>query len=228
MLPVVILSGGLATRMKPVTEKIPKAMIDVNGRPFIYHQLTLLKNKGIFHVIFCIGYLGEQIAQYVGNGEDFQLKIEYCYDGDTLLGTGGAVKHIGNRLPEDFFILYGDSYLDIDYQNVEYAYRVSHKKGLMTVFKNADKWDTSNVIFKNKELIKYSKKNKTQNMHYIDYGLGILNKSVFESYPEDTPFDLAEVYEQLSDEKQLFGYEVCTRFYEIGSHRGLTELCERL
>jgi NDP-sugar pyrophosphorylase family protein len=228
MLPVIILAGGLATRMRPITETIPKSMIEVNGKPFIHHQLLLLQKKGISEVIFCVGYLGEIISCYVGDGSAYHLHITYYHDGDTLLGTGGAIKHIGDTLPNVFFVLYGDSYLDIDYQQVENTYNTSHKKGLMTVFKNEDAWDTSNVVFQDNGLIKYSKKNKTQDMQYIDYGLGILDRSVFSSFLENAPLDLADVYEQLSNEKQLLGYEVFDRFYEIGSPKGLADLCNRL
>jgi NDP-sugar pyrophosphorylase family protein len=228
MFPVIILAGGLATRMRPVTEKTPKAMIEVNGKPFIHHQLTLLEKNGISHVIFCVGYLGEQIENYVGNGSSYHIHVEYSHDGDTLLGTGGAIAKIGDKLPDTFFILYGDSYFDIEYQKVEQAYQVSGKKGLMTVFKNENQWDTSNVVFQNNTVIRYSKRNKTKDMHYIDYGLGILQKSAFVDFPSDTVFDLAAVYERLSDEKQLEGYEVFERFYEIGSPQGLADLCKKL
>jgi NDP-sugar pyrophosphorylase family protein len=228
MIPIVILAGGLAIRMRPVTEKIPKSMIDINGKPFIYHQLHLLKDKGISHVILCLGYLGEQVAGYVGNGDNFHLQVDCFFDGDRLLGTGGAIKHIGEKLPDNFFVLYGDSYLDIDYKAIETAYYSSAKNGLMTIFKNENKWDTSNIIFKNNEIIKYSKKNKTNDMNYIDYGLGILKKSVFASFPENDPFDLAEVYEHLTNTRQLAAYEVDERFYEIGSPAGLAELCDKL
>jgi NDP-sugar pyrophosphorylase family protein len=114
MLPIIILAGGLATRMRPVTEKIPKAMLEVAGRPFIAHQLHLLRKRGIGQVILCVGYLGEIIEEYAGKGDSFQLDIQYSYDGVNLLGTGGAIKNIGDRLPDDFFVLYGDSYLDIE------------------------------------------------------------------------------------------------------------------
>jgi NDP-sugar pyrophosphorylase family protein len=228
MLPVVILAGGLATRMRPITAKIPKSMIDVNGNPFIYYQLNLLKNKGISRIILCLGYLGEQVAAYVGNGDGFQLQVDYSYDGDRLLGTGGAIKRIGAKLPDNFFVLYGDSYLDIDYGAVETAYHSSGRKGLMTVFKNENKWDASNLIFKNNEILKYSKQRKSDEMNYIDYGLGILDKSVFMSFPDSGPFDLAEVYEHLAGIKQLTGYEVYERFYEIGSPDGLVELSRKL
>jgi NDP-sugar pyrophosphorylase family protein len=228
MIPVIILAGGLATRMRPVTEKIPKSMIAVNGKPFIHHQLTLLEKNGVSEVVLCVGYLGQQIEEYVSNGSTYHLHVEYSYDGDTLLGTGGAIKHIGNNLPDAFFVLYGDSYLDIAYQKVEHAYQVSGKKGLMTIFKNENQWDTSNVVFQDNTIIKYSKINKTKDMRYIDYGLGILQKSVFMDFPSDTAFDLASVYEQLSDESQLEGYEVFERFYEIGSQQGLTDLCKKL
>jgi NDP-sugar pyrophosphorylase family protein len=228
MIPVVILAGGLATRMRPITEKIPKAMISVNGKPFIHHQLTLLRAKGVSHIVLCVGYLGEMIEQYVGDGRGYHLDIKYSYDGDRLLGTGGAIRKIINDLPDDFFILYGDSYLDIDFRKVEQTYFSSKKRGLMAVFKNEGKWDTSNVIFQDNELVRYSKKYRTQAMSYIDYGLGILNKSVFKAFPEGVAFDLADVYEQLSDSNQLFGYEVFERFYEVGSQKGLADLANKL
>jgi NDP-sugar pyrophosphorylase family protein len=224
MLPVIILAGGLATRMRPITETIPKSLIEVNGLPFIHHQLCLLAQKGIGNVLMCVGHLGEQIQDYVRNGESYHLKVSYFFDGDVLLGTGGAIKNVGSELPDEFFILYGDSYLDVNYQEIEKTYRVSHKTGLMAVFKNENKWDSSNVLFQDGELIQYSKKNKLFNMNYIDYGLGILPKSVFSDFPDSTPFDLASLYEKLSLENRLFGYEVFERFYEIGSPEGLSDL----
>jgi NDP-sugar pyrophosphorylase family protein len=228
MLPVLILAGGLATRMRPVTKTIPKAMLDVNGKPFIHHQFSLLSEKDIHHILLCVGYLGEQIKSYVGDGRKFNLDVEYYFDGDKLLGTGGAIKQIEKDLPEEFFVLYGDSYLNTDYQKIEDAYFASDKTALMTVFRNEGKWDTSNVEFLNGQLISYSKKNRTPNMNYIDWGLGILQKQVFSSFPCNSSFDLADIYEKLAAEGQLFGYEVFERFYEIGSSSGLADLRNKL
>ena len=228
MFPIVILTGGLATRMRPITEKIPKAMLEVAGKPFIAHQLDLLRKNGIQHVILCVGHLGEMIEEYVKDGSAYQLYVEYSYDGDKLLGTGGAIKNIGGKLPDDFFVLYGDSYLDIDYKKVADAYHLSKRKALMTVFKNEGKWDSSNVLFMDNELVCYSKKNKTKDMNYIDYGLGILNKSVFNEYADCMKFDLADVYEKLSKTNELLGFEAYERFYEIGSLQGLDDLRRKL
>jgi len=227
MLPVVVLSGGLATRMRPLTEKIPKAMLNVAGKPFIFHQLKLLERKNINCVVLCLGYLGEVIETYIEDNTDFKLEIHYSYDGDKLLGTGGAIKKALNYLGDSFFVLYGDSYLDVDYAKIEEAYRNSDKKGLMTVFSNNNKWDLSNVLFENNEIIVYSKKNQLKKMNYIDYGLGILNKQVFEDY-EESMFDLAYIYEKLVEERQLLGYEVFERFYEIGSKEGLNDLEKKI
>lgn len=228
MLPVLILSGGLATRMQSVTGNIPKSMIDVAGKPFIHWQLTMLKNQGINNVILCIGHLGEMIEKYAGNGAAYGLNLTYSYDGDKLLGTGGAIKKIEEFLPDAFFVLYGDSYLDIPYAPVEKAFRTSGKAGLMTVYENTDLYDVSNVDFRDGELVGYSKRNKTADMRHIDYGLGILRKDVFADFPMYEFLDLADVYEKLANEKQLFGFEVFERFYEIGSPEGLQELRERL
>jgi len=224
VLPVVILSGGLATRMQPVTETIPKAMIDIAGKPFIDWQLAILKKQGIKKVILCIGHLGEMIESYIGDGTSYGMDITCSYDGDKLLGTGGAIKKIESILPGAFFILYGDSYLDISYAPVMEAFLESGKKGLMTVYENKGLYDSSNVIFHDGELVSYSKKNKTTLMRHIDYGLGVLSKESFIDFPDNEPFDLAAVYEKLANEKQLLGYEVFTRFYEIGSPDGLAEL----
>jgi len=228
MYPVVVLSGGLATRMREYTEKIPKAMIDIAGKPFIHWQLTMLKEQQVEHVILCIGHLGEMIESYAGNGSKYGLKLTYSYDGDKLLGTGGAIKKIENILPDTFFVTYGDSYLEIPYAPLINAYLSSEKKGLMTVYENADLFDVSNVIFRNNKLITYRKHNKVEDMRHIDYGLGILSKESFSDFPVDRVFDLAEVYEKLAIEKQLLGYEVFIRFYEIGSPSGLQELREKL
>ena len=214
--------------MRPHTEKIPKAMIDVAGMPFIHWQLSLLKHQGIKDVYLCIGYLGEIIEEYIGDGSRYNLHVTYAYDGDKLLGTGGAIKKIINILPDAFFITYGDSYLDITYSLVEEAFFGSKKLGLMTVYKNKDLYDVSNVIFQNGKLITYSKIKKDAAMHHIDYGLGILKKEVLNDYPDNDVFDLAVIYEKLANKNQLLGYEVFNRFYEIGSPSGLNELNEKL
>ena len=228
MYPVVLLSGGLATRMRSFTEKIPKSMIDVAGKPFIHWQLSMLKEQQVEHVILCIGHLGEMIESFAGDGSQYGLKLTYSYDGDKLLGTGGAIKKIEDILPDTFFVLYGDSYLEIPYAPLVDAFISSNKKGLMTVYENADLYDVSNVIFQNGELITYRKHDKVDDMRHIDYGLCILQKDVFRDFPRDRVFDIAEVYEKLAVEKQLLGYEVFVRFYEIGSPGGLQELREKL
>jgi NDP-sugar pyrophosphorylase family protein len=223
-LPVVILAGGLATRLRPLTDKIPKSLVEVAGRPFLEHQITLLRKNGISEIFLCVGYLGEMIEELFGNGEQFGIQIIYSYDGDKLLGTGGAIKKVLPMLPEDFFVLYGDSYLPIDYQAVATHFRASGKPALMTVFRNNDAWDRSNVWFEEGNIRRYSKTERLPQMRYIDYGLTACNQPIFENYPADEPFDLAIVLEKLSQRGELAGYEVHQRFYEVGSHEGLEDL----
>jgi NDP-sugar pyrophosphorylase family protein len=168
------------------------------------------------------------IEQYTGDGSRYGMELTYSYDGDELLGTGGAIKKIEDILPEAFFILYGDSYLEIPYAPVEDTFLESGKKGLMTVYENEDLYDASNVVFRDGELVGYSKKNKAADMRHIDYGLGILRREVLAGFPGREVFDLANVYEKLALEQQLLGYEVFKRFYEIGSPGGLEELRVKL
>jgi NDP-sugar pyrophosphorylase family protein len=223
-LPVVILAGGLATRLRPLTEKIPKALVEVAGRPFLEHQVQLLKRNAISDLILCVGYLGEMIQRRYGVGAGLGIRIRYSFDGSKLLGTGGAVKRSLALLPDAFFVLYGDSYLPVDYQAVAAAFQEAGEPALMTVFANADAWDTSNVWFEHGEIRLYSKREKLPEMRYIDYGLMICTRQIFCDYPDDAPFDLADTLENLSRKGQLAGYEVSQRFYEIGSPAGLAEL----
>ena len=223
MLPVVILAGGLATRMKPITEKIPKSLIEVNGKPFILHQLDYLKSQGIQNILLCIGHLGHMIQSLIGDGKALGLNIQYSLDGDKLLGTGGAIKKALPLLSKDFFVLYGDSFLPIDYKNVEDAYVSSKKNALITVIKNNNQWDKSNVEFTSGRLIEYNKHHPNERMQYIDYGLSILNQSIFDTYPENESFDLSDLYHTLSLHNHLAGFETFDRFYEIGSQNGLKE-----
>jgi NDP-sugar pyrophosphorylase family protein len=222
-LPVAILAGGLATRLRPLTEKIPKSLVEVAGKPFIVHQLELLQRNGLTHIVLCLGYLGEQVQAEIGNGSRWGMQVDYVFDGPILLGTGGALRRALPLLGEAFFTLYGDAYLDCDYTKVESAFCASGKPGLMTVFHNKNLWDRSNVIFENGRIRRYDKKDLVPEMEHIDYGLGVLQASVLERYPADQVLDLATVYRDLLVKDQLAGYEVSQRFYEIGSPAGLQE-----
>jgi histidinol-phosphate phosphatase family protein len=224
MLPVAILAGGLATRLRPITEKIPKALIDINGQPFLAHQLRLLKAGGAQRIVLCVGYRGEMIRDFAGDGSRFGLSIEYSFDGEKLLGTGGALRRALPLLGEAFFVLYGDSYLPCDYQAVERTFRESGKLGLMTVFRNGGQYDTSNIEFAGGRILRYEKVNRTTAMGHIDYGLGALRAEVIEALPAGEIRDLASVYQDLLRRQELAAFEVPERFYEIGSTLGIREL----
>ncbi len=223
MYPVAVLAGGLATRLRPITETIPKVLVEVAGKPFIARQLEYLNSQGVRDVVLCVGHLGEMIQEVVGRGEHFGLQVHYCFDGPKLLGTGGALKKALPQLGNHFFVLYGDSYLPVDFSAVQDAYVQSGQPALMTVLKNSDRWDKSNVLFVDGQLVEYNKREPGPEMAYIDYGLGLMSTSVFSTYPNNSPFDLADVYQDLSVTGQLMGLEVYQRFYEIGSHSGLKE-----
>jgi NDP-sugar pyrophosphorylase family protein len=223
MPPVAIVAGGLATRLHPTTLKIPKSMIEVAGKPFIYHQLSLLKRRGASDVLLCIGNLGSEIQDYVGDGKAWGLRVRYSYDGEKLLGTGGAIKKALDKLPDAFFVLYGDSYLDVDMEPILERFIGSGKQAIMTIYHNRNKLDKSNVVFKDGKILRYGKV-QIPEMEYIDYGLSILSKRVFDAWPADTAFDLADVYGRLVNTGEMAAFEVSRRFYEIGSKSGINEL----
>ena len=228
MLPVAILAGGLATRLRPITKTIPKALVPVAGRPFVLWQLGYLRDQGVSRVVLCTGYRSTQIEQIVGDGSQFGVAVEYSDDGTTLLGTGGALGKALPLLGPEFFVLYGDSFLPVSFSTVEQAYYDSDLSGLMTVYRNEGEWDTSNVVFNNGQVLEYNKAKPRHAMAYIDFGLGILSKSVVEHYCQEKVFDLANIYQALANAGQLAGFEVFERFYEIGSPDGLAQTEEYL
>lgn len=222
-LPVAILAGGLATRLLPVTAEIPKALVEIDGRPFAEHQLELLREHGITDVVFLIGHLGEMVQDALGDGSQWSMRIRYVFDGPRRLGTGGALKAALRELGDAFFVLYGDSYLECDYRAIERTFRESGRLALMTVCRNDDRWDRSNVSFVDGRIVSYNKVAQSPDMHHIDYGLGIFDRRAFDRFAPDTAFDLVTVYQQLLAEHQLAAFDVPGRFYEIGSHTGLAE-----
>jgi len=225
-LPVAILAGGLASRLRPITETIPKALVEVAGKPFILRQLDYLRRQGISRVVLCVGFLGEQIEALVGDGAACGLSVSYSQDWPTLMGTGGALRRALPLLDSQFLILYGDSYLPIDFESVERAFMSSGKPALMTVQRNADEWDKSNVLFVDDVIVEYNKRAPTPGMRHIDYGLGAISAQVLADENTTGPFDLADIYHRLSLSGQLAGYEVHERFYEVGSHKGLAEAAD--
>ena len=228
--PVALLAGGLATRLRPITETIPKAMVEVAGRPFIDHQLDLLHRNGIRRVVMCLGYRAEQVERHVGDGSARGMEICYAYDGEKLLGTGGAVRRAmdAGLLGDAFWVMYGDSYMDIDYRAVLDQFDRSAADALMTVLRNGNRWDRSNVVFRDGRLLRYDKKVQTPEMDYIDYGVALLQREAAERIPQERPFDLAELYTQLVAEQKMIGYEVTNRFYEIGTPAALEEAARYL
>ena len=220
-LPVAILAGGLATRLRPATEKVPKALLPIAGRPFIHWQLGLLAQQGINEVVLCVGHLGEQIQAAVGDGREFGVTVCFSFDGDTLLGTGGALRRALPMLGEAFFVLYGDSYLPCSFAAAQRAYEASAALGLMTVLCNQDRWEKSNVLLREGRVSQYDKHLPRPGMQHIDYGLSILSVQALRRTPADAAFDLGDLYSELASCGELAALTVNERFYEVGSVAGI-------
>jgi len=228
LLTVAILAGGLATRLRPLTETIPKSLLEINGEPFALHQLRLLQSKGVRRVVLCVAHLGELIQSRIGDGRALGLHVDYSFDGPELLGTAGAIKNALPKLGESFFVMYGDSYLPCDYSAIARNFASAGGLGMMTVYRNEGNWDTSNVEFEAGKIVAYSKTHRTSRMHHIDYGLEVFRAEAFRNLSAGEPCDLTQLCSDLLQRKQLSAYEVSERFYEIGSPEGLRETAEFL
>ena len=224
MLPIAIVAGGLATRLGPITKTIPKSLIKINGIPFINWQLELLKKYGYKNFVLCLSHKSELIIDHVGDGSQFGININYSLDGNNQLGTGGAIKKALPLLGENFAVIYGDSYLPINYSEVESAFLNSKALGLMTVFRNTGKFDASNIEFLNNTIVEYKKNVSSSKMEFIDYGITYFKSEAFKSKKLGEPFDLANLLSELSFSQKLDGFEVFNRFYEIGSMQGIQDL----
>jgi MurNAc alpha-1-phosphate uridylyltransferase len=220
-LPVAILAGGLATRLYPVTEKVPKSLLPIAGRPFIHWQLGLLAQQGIDEVVMCVGHLGGQIQTAVGDGSGFGVRVRYSCDGDTLQGTGGALRRALPMLGAAFFVLYGDSYLRCSFPAVQAAFESSGTLGLMTVLCNEDRWEKSNTLLREGRVAEYDKHSPRPGMRHIDYGLSILSIQALEGTPANAAFDLADLHCELASRGELAAFTVDERFYEVGSVAGI-------
>jgi len=220
---MVILAGGLGTRLKPLTDRIPKSLIPVDGRPFLEHQLELFNRSGIRDIILCVGHLGDPIKRYFGDGSRFGLDIQYSEERGLLLGTAGAIRNAEELLAEEFFLTYGDSYLLLDYQAVMDRFLNRDRLGLMVVYRNRDQLERSNVVIEGDFVKVYDKEGRTPGMQYINYGVSVLRKEAISLIPRDRPVSQEEFYRLLIEQKQLLAIETPQRFYEIGSLPGLEE-----
>jgi NDP-sugar pyrophosphorylase family protein len=221
--PVALLAGGLAKRLGSATQNTPKALIDVAGRPFIDHQLDLLARNGVRRVVLCLCHLGPQVQDHVRDGSAFSLHVDYSFDGPEPLGTGGALRRAAHLLGDLFWVMYGDSYMDIDYPAVLRHFLPHDADALMTVLHNRNRWDRSNVLFGDGKLLRYDKAHPTPDMRHVDYGVALLRSPALRRIPADRPSDLADLYRTLVAEGRMIGYEVHTRFYEIGTPASLEE-----
>ncbi len=215
--PIAILAGGLSTRMRPLTDAIPKSMLSVHGRPFLAHQIDYLRAQGLRRIVVCAGHLGEQVSGYFGS------TLEYSFDGPVALGTAGAIRRALPLLGERFFVIYGDSWLPTDFSAVLRAFKSSGAAALMTVYRNQNRWGRSNVWFDGERIRVYDKTNPIPEMQHIDYGLSLFSVSAFHQTPPASEFDLAQVFDRLLNAGDLVAHEVHDRFYEIGSPAGLEE-----
>jgi len=224
--PICLLAGGVGSRLGDTVKNTPKPLLEVAGEPFMLHQLRLLAAHGATEAVICIGYLGERIVEEIGS-ERFGIRIAYSDDGPHLLGTLGAIRAAAPMLGPRFLVLYGDTYLRIDYAAAATAWEHSGLPGMMTVLRNDGRWDVSNAIFERDRVVAYDKQRPVPAMRWIDYGLGGLERAGLDRVRPGTR-DLADLYQQLARDGQLFGFEATERFFEIGTPAALAETSEFL
>jgi NDP-sugar pyrophosphorylase family protein len=218
---VCILAGGLGTRLGERVCDTPKPLIEVAGEPFLWHQLRLLALRGAAEIVLCVGHMGELIERRVG-AELFGLQISYSFDGPGLDGTLGAIRRARALLGERFLVLYGDTYLRVDYAQAAEFWRSSGLPAMMSVFRNEGRWDASNAVYADGRVLAYDKRASRPAMRWIDYGLGGLEQTALDLLPPETR-ELPDLFHRLADDGLLYGFEATERFFEIGTPAALAE-----
>jgi NDP-sugar pyrophosphorylase family protein len=220
---IAIIAGGLATRLLPLTEKIAKSMIMVGGKPFLEHQVEVLKSAGIGDLVLCVGHLAGQIEEHFGDGRAYGVRIRYSDEGGQLMGTAGAIKKAAPLLDEKFFMMDGDSYLPSDYRAAMAHFDSTNKMALMVVFRNNDLYETSNAVVDGDLVTMYSRRRKVPGMVFVHTGLSILRKTALDLIPADRVVMQDELWTQLASRNELMAFETQSRFYEVGSFSGLED-----
>lgn len=223
-----VIAGGLGTRLGALTKDIPKPLVPVAGRPFLDHQLRLLRSGGVGKVVLCIGHMGEQIQEFVGDGSRWGMSVAYSLDGPVLLGTGGSLKKAAPLLEDRFLLTWGDSYLEIEHRRVWASFLASGLPAMMVVWRNRGAKEPSNVRLHGERVAAYDKWSPGPEFDCIDYGLSALSKKVLQAIPEGEPFAIEKVFRDLAAQNKLGAYVVEQAFMEIGSPAGLAELEARL
>ena len=222
----VILAGGSGLRMRPRTANLPKILLPVLGRPFVAWLLPRLAECGFREVLLCIGYLGEQVIETVGDGARFGLAIGYSHDGARPLGTAGALRRALPRLHERFVVTYGDSYLRFDYgAPLRALARRPEMSACMAVYRNRGALAASNVAIVGDRVARYDPRSGagTPPLEAIDYGATALCRDVIAGLPEGE-LGLGAVQAQLAAAGRMLAHDVPEPFFEIGSPAGLAAL----
>jgi NDP-sugar pyrophosphorylase family protein len=221
--PIAVLAGGLGSRLGALTQDFPKCLIEVKGKPFVHWQISLLKDAGYEDFVFCVSHKADQIVKYLGDGSEFGIRIKYSFDGNSQIGTGGAIHKALSLLGPEFAVVYGDSYLPINYSQVEESFSHRSKAALMTIFQNNGYFDHSNVCLNSDNTVNYNKLEPDARMMHIDYGLSYFKAEAFSGVAPNTFLDLADLLTELSRRGEIMGFEVFNRFYEIGSAKGISD-----
>ena len=222
-LQTVILAGGLGTRLGDLTKEVPKSMVPIFGKPFLEYQIELLRAQGISEIILCIGHMSGQIKDYFGDGRRFHISIRYSDEGDRQLGTAGAIKFAEPLLADSFFVLFGDTYLMVDYKAIMSYFLSQNHPALMAVYRNENRFDTSDVIVENQLVTVYDKTHPRPDMVYINAGLSVMRKDAMVLIPPGKSVSVQQFFAEFLDKQQLLAFEVSQRFYEIGSFSGLSD-----
>jgi NDP-sugar pyrophosphorylase family protein len=223
---VAILAGGLGTRLGAITQHTPKCMVLVAGRPFLEHQLELLRRQGVRRAVLLVGHLWRTIHAHFDGGAAWGISLEYSRE-ESRLDTGGALKHAREKLASEFAVTYGDSYLPFDLSAAAAAFRASGKLAMMTVCRSTFGREPSNVAIASGLVTGYRRQPPLEEGGFIDYGISFFRREALDLVP-DTIFPMAEYWRRLIARRELAAYEVNDRYYEIGSPSGLQELDELL
>lgn len=218
-----ILAGGLGTRLGHMTQTTPKPMVLVNGKPFLEHEIGLLKRSGIGDFVLCVGHFGEKVEDYFGDGGKLGVRVTYSYDGPKLMGPAGALKRAEPLLEDRFFVTYGDAYLRADYRMMMDVLVDSGRLGVMAVYENHGMYGKSDVVVRDGEVVRYDKGDAGRVMEWVNFGVSALSKRALSLVAPGKECGEERFYGELIKRHELLAFPVNDRFYEIGTPDSLRD-----
>lgn len=228
---VLILCGGFGTRLKPITEKVPKPMILLNGKPILFYLIQICQKNGFKDFIFATHYLSQKIINFFGNGKDFGVKIKYFCEKKPL-GSAGAIKNAEKDLSNNFMVINGDTFIKVNLRKIVKFHHQKNGLGTLVVHRTSHPKDSDLVLFdKNKKIIFFGRNSFiTKKTNLGNAGIFVFKKEIIKFIPKNKFYSIEKnlLPKLIKNKKEIYAYYTNEYIKDIGTFERLKEVEKHL